>query len=140
MGLFKKKPAGENKVEETGQAGSEGRDVKYEDLIRKSFGLEFRAGGWKFEGVLIRELAASLINPEMCVEVVTGMKGQFPFDQVCIVATSQNPLIVLNAKPPMALGTSLKIEAIPALVASMVGASAKPAVVDYHGTWAIPLK
>ena len=74
------------------------------------------------------------------MDVIAEMKKGLGFDQVCIVATAQHPTIVVNSKPPLALGTKLKLEAISELVASIVAAIGKPTVVDYHGVWLLALK
>ncbi len=83
-----------------------GKDVNYEEYLKKEFGLQLEENRFGVQGVLIdnttaagRALLAQLSNPDTCLATLKNFQEVNNFTEVCIGRNREKALLIFNTKP-----------------------------------------
>ena len=119
-----------------------GRNAHYEQLLQREFGLKSSSAGWSYDGKLNQDMAAQLVDPDLCLQVLQALRQRLHFSRVCLVAAgtveSPSAWLVCDSEPPSCLVASLDATAMAVLVASVIRAHGEK-VAEYRGCFLLKL-
>lgn len=119
--------------------GENDRNPKYEQQLKKDFGLDYGKEGWAFEGgKLINDMVAQFSKPDICLSVLKSLRTKTPFNQMCIVGGNEMIILVCNTKPkPTCIVSGLDASGVSSLIAISIKEGGK--VFIYRSTWLLTL-
>lgn len=136
MPLFRKSRSSADQPSASVAPASGQRNLIYEEVLQREFGLRYIDGNWAFEGTTSGDVSDQLRDAESCMGFLRELKAQLGFSRICVIVGTP-AFISCDAHPPFGFATGLNTDQVGDLLVALTESGAQ--LTEYQGVYMLPI-